>query len=83
MLSHDGPKAAVADINGDGLDDIYIGGTIAKQGQLYLQNSSGGFIKKEALAFKKYTGLRASDYKSSLRAKANGLYRTMSHKMAV
>lgn len=31
--------------------------------------------------FKKYTGYRASDYKSSLRAK--GIYRTMSHKMAV
>ncbi len=56
MLSHDGPKAAVADINGDGLDDIYIGGTVAKQGQLYLQNTFGAFIKKEALVFKQYTG---------------------------
>ena len=56
MLSHDGPKAAVADVNGDGLDDIYIGGTIAKQGQLYLQNTSGGFIKKEASVFKQFTG---------------------------
>ena len=33
--------------------------------------------------FKKYTGLRASDYKSSLRANGKGIYRTMSHKMAV
>ena len=56
MLSHDGPKAAVADVNGDGLDDIYIGGTIAKQGQLYLQNSSGVFIKKDELIFKQFTG---------------------------
>lgn len=56
MLSHDGPKAAVADINGDGLDDIYIGGTVAAQGQLYIQTASGTFIKKEQPVFKQYTG---------------------------
>ena len=56
MHSHEGPKAAVADINGDALDDIYIGGTRAKPGQLYLQNASGNFIKKEEEAFKKFSG---------------------------
>ena len=56
MHSHEGPKAAVADINGDGLDDIYIGGTISKPGQLYLQNSSGDFIKKNEDAFKQFAG---------------------------
>jgi enediyne biosynthesis protein E4 len=56
MLSHDGPKAAVADVNGDGLDDIYIGGTVTKQGQLYLQNTLGGFVKKDELIFKQFTG---------------------------
>jgi enediyne biosynthesis protein E4 len=56
MLSHDGPKAAVADVNGDGLEDIYIGGTVAMPGQLYLQNNVGGFVKKEELEFKRYTG---------------------------
>jgi len=56
MLSHDVPKAAAADINGDGLDDIYIGGTVTKPGQLYLQNASGNFIKKEEIVFKQFTG---------------------------
>jgi enediyne biosynthesis protein E4 len=56
MLSHDGPKAAAADINGDGLDDIYIGGTVAMQGQIYIQTASGTFVQKEQAVFKQYTG---------------------------
>jgi enediyne biosynthesis protein E4 len=56
MLSHEGPKAAAADINNDGLYDIYIGGTVSKPGQLYLQNRAGGFAKKEEPIFKQYTG---------------------------
>ncbi len=53
MLSHNGPKAAVGDVNGDGLQDIYIGGTSEQIGQLYLQNS-GGFLKKEIPDMKMY-----------------------------
>ena len=41
LLSRIGPKAAVADLNGDGKDDIYIGGTKAQAGKLYLQNTNG------------------------------------------
>jgi len=46
MLSREGPKATVGDVNGDGLQDIYIGGTAGHPGQIYLQNVSGGFVKK-------------------------------------
>ncbi len=56
MLSHEGPKAAVADINGDGLDDIFIGGTINNPGQLYIQNATGNFIQKNEVEFDKLTG---------------------------
>jgi len=46
MLSREGPKAAVGDVNGDGLEDIFIGGTAGHPGQLYLQTPDGKFVKK-------------------------------------
>ena len=46
MLSREGPKAAVADVNGDGLDDVFIGGTNGHPGQLYIQEANGRFSKK-------------------------------------
>jgi ASPIC and UnbV./FG-GAP repeat. len=51
MLSREGPKAATADVNGDGLEDVYIGGTKGYPGQLYLQQAGGGFVKKEEKTF--------------------------------
>lgn len=53
-FSREGPKAAQADVNGDGLDDIYIGGAEGKTGQLYLQTPDGKFVKKDEPAFGPY-----------------------------
>jgi enediyne biosynthesis protein E4 len=53
-LSREGPKAAVGDVNGDGLDDIYIGGTPGHPGQLYLQTVRGDFVKKDEPAFDQF-----------------------------
>lgn len=50
MLSREGPKAAAADVNGDGLEDVYISGAAGQAGQLYLQ-TAGGFVKKANPAF--------------------------------
>lgn len=54
MLSRQGPKAAVADVNADGLEDIYIGAARNEPGQLYLQTING-FIKKEVAGFKTFS----------------------------
>ncbi len=50
MLSKEGARAAVADVNGDGLEDVFIGGAQGQAGQLYLQTTSG-FVKKQNTAF--------------------------------
>ena len=54
QLSKEGPHAAKGDVNGDGLEDIYIGGAKGQAGQLYLQTADGKFIKKEEAIFKQY-----------------------------
>ena len=50
MLSKEGPRAATADVNNDGLTDIFIGGAKGQPGNLYLQTSSG-FVAKNSSVF--------------------------------
>ena len=54
MLSREGPKAAHGDINGDGLTDLYIGGSPGHVGQIYLQLPDGKFEKKTEPAFDQF-----------------------------
>lgn len=42
-LSRQGPKMAKADVNNDGLEDIFIGGAAGQGGALYIQDEKGRF----------------------------------------
>ena len=45
MFGSEGPALAVADVNGDGLDDIFIGSSKWKASALFFQNKNGTFSK--------------------------------------
>ena len=69
MLSAEGPRMAVADVNGDGRDDFYIGGAKDQPGQLFVQQADGSFRStNEAL----FTRDRVSEDTDALFFDANG-----------
>jgi hypothetical protein len=58
MLSTQGPALAVADVNKDGADDFYLGGSVGNPGKLFLQRS-GKFFESASDVFT--TDTRADD----------------------
>jgi len=49
--SEEGPGIAVGDINGDGLDDLYLGGAMGFAPKLFIQNANGSFSLKRVPDF--------------------------------
>ncbi len=50
-LSSNGPCIAVADVNSDGFEDVFVGGGAGQASSLYLQDKNGKFLPKSQSAF--------------------------------
>ncbi len=50
-LSFSGPCMAKADVNGDGLEDIFVGAEAGQAATLFIQSKSGSFVPKALAAF--------------------------------
>ena len=51
MLSTQGPRMAVGDVNGDGLQDVYVCGAKGQAGCLFVQEMSGRFVRRDTAMF--------------------------------
>lgn len=49
--SQNGPFISTADVNGDGLEDFFIGGAAGQSGELFLQTAEGKFTKADGQPF--------------------------------
>lgn len=49
--STQGPAMAVGDVNGDGLDDVYMGGATGQVKQLFIQQKNGKFVESKQADF--------------------------------
>jgi len=53
LVSTEGPFMAVADVNGDGLDDIFIGGAKGQAGKILIQQRDGRFASSSEVELAK------------------------------
>ena len=60
-VSFSGPCLVKADVNGDGLDDVFVGGGKGQASELFIQGKSGSFTKKGTPAFAADAASQATD----------------------
>jgi hypothetical protein len=51
MVSREGPALAVGDVDGNGLEDLFVGGAKRQPGTLFIQQQDGTLAKQELSAF--------------------------------
>jgi enediyne biosynthesis protein E4 len=61
MYSTLGPALATGDVNGDGLDDVYLGGAAGGPKKLFVQQRGGTFVDQSPAAFLADTAAEAVD----------------------
>ncbi len=52
--SQEGPFISTGDLNGDGLEDFFIGGAFKQSGKLFFQNKDGSFTGRDLVSGAKY-----------------------------
>ena len=53
MLSTEGPRSCQGDVNGDGLEDFFVGGARGQAGSLQVQQPNGSFVSSNIALFEK------------------------------